>query len=116
MNKNPEEFQKELNMLLIEPFLENLEKIPAVDIERDFKLFLISINYKNKIQMDIRIYEKHIDFFWFDKDCKLFDNDSLKIYKHNFKLCLREALEFTADNILELKKEAIKKRRNLRRH
>jgi hypothetical protein len=116
MNKNPEEFQKEMNMFLIEPFLETLEKTTSVDIERDFKLFLISINYKEKIQMDIRIFEDHIECFWFDKNCKLIDNDNILFLDKHFKQTFEYILNTVLGNILEQRTMMLLKRRNLRRH
>lgn len=115
-SENSEKFQKEMNMLLIEPFLETLEKTTSVTIEREFELFLIAINYKERIQMDIRIYERHVECIWFDDNCKVMDNDIVVFSDKDFKKTMAYILETVLENILEQRTKMLIKRRNLRRH
>ena len=116
MKKNSTNFQKELNVMLVDSFFEDFKKIRGVEVMPDLEQLHIGVIYKGRVRMHVQVFSKYFHVNHFNEWHQVFDEDDFYFAYdwdiENFK----SVLENWTAVFKSMKKTLVKRRRILRRH
>ena len=116
MKKNATNFQKELNVMIVDSLLEDFKKIRGVEVFPDLEQLHIGVIYKGRVRMHIQVFSKYFHVNHFNEYHQVFDEDNFYFAYdwdiENFK----SILENWSGVFRKMKRDLVLNRRKLKRH